>query len=36
MYNSVHGVNDEHQLAAFATHFRRSNIGDMLMEMIGT
>ena len=26
VYNSVHGVNDQHWLAAFATHFRRSNI----------
>ena len=26
VYNSVHGVNDQHQLPAFATHFRLSNI----------
>jgi len=26
VYNSVHGVNDQHRLVAFATHFRRSNI----------
>ena len=26
VYNSVHGVNDQHRLAAFASNFRRSNI----------